>query len=113
MNTGEQLLSLLSDPERVDDLEPAAIPAIVGELETLRARLWVRLQAAQAPAVAAPSSNGEADHLLTAKEAAPLLGVAPRWMYRHADDLPFARRLTGGTLRFSARGLERWKESRR
>ena len=60
----------------------------------------------------APSRNGGPDRLLTAAQAAQRLGVAKRWIYRKADELPFTRRLTEGTLRFSERGLERWKESR-
>src|SRR5437773_9140222 len=50
---------------------------------------------------ALPSSNGNGEapapvtteRLLTAREAAPLLGVTPRWLYRRAKSLPFARRL--------------------
>ena len=60
----------------------------------------------------APSRNGGPDRLLTAAQTAQRLGVAKRWIYRKADELPFTRRLTEGTLRFSERGLERWKESR-
>jgi excisionase family DNA binding protein len=108
-----ELAALVTDPSRVAHLEPDAIPAIVGELEVLKAQLWVRLQA---PPVGQPGiapAAKEPDRLLTAKEAGELLGVGSRWLYRHADDLPFTRRLTGGTVRFSARGLERWKETRR
>lgn len=53
------------------------------------------------------------DRLLTAEEAGKRLGVGRRWIYRHASTLPFTRRLTGGTLRFSERGLERWIETRK
>jgi hypothetical protein len=108
-----ELAALVTDPERVADLDPDAIADARGELETLKARLWVRLHAPPAAPPHSSAGNGGPDHLLTAKEAAPLLGVAPRWMYRHAPDLPFTRRLTDGTLRFSQRGLERWRESRR
>jgi predicted DNA-binding transcriptional regulator AlpA len=113
MSTGEQLAALVADPARVADLDPDRVADALGELEALRARLWVRLHAPPATPAHSSAGNGGPDHLLTAKEAAPLLGVAPRWMYRHAPDLPFTRRLAGGTLRFSERGLERWKESRR
>lgn len=53
------------------------------------------------------------DRLLTVKEAAERLGVDRRWIYRRADTLPFTRKLSPGTLRFSERALERWKEGRR
>ena len=53
------------------------------------------------------------DRLLTAAEAATQLGVAPKWLYRHAARLPFTRRLSPKVLRFSASGLARWLERRR
>jgi hypothetical protein len=108
-----ELAALVTDPERVADLDPDRVADALGELEALRARLWARLHAPAAAPTHSAAGNGGPDQLLTAKEAAPLLGVAPRWMYRHAPDLPFTRRLAGGTLRFSARGLEKWAATRR
>ena len=58
------------------------------------------------------SRNGCRDRLLTPARAAERLGVAKRWIYRKADELPFTRRLAEGTLPFNERGRERWKESR-
>lgn len=112
-----ELATLAADPERVRDVDPDAIPALLGEAETLRAKLWARLQATTT-APPAPSRNGngqDPDHLLTAQEAADRLGVSKRWVYRKnkSGDLPFARKLSNGTLRFSSRGLERWKEGRK
>ena len=49
------------------------------------------------------------DHLLTAKEAARVLHVTPRWLYRHAGQLPFTRRLGPKTVRFDAEGLAKWE----
>lgn len=110
------LATLVADPERVEAVAPGDVPALLGQLEAVRARLWQRLQAAGAPAAAAapaPGGNGKPDRLLTADEAASRLGVSRRWMYRHADTLPFTRRLDRGTLRFSERGLERWQATRK
>ena len=53
------------------------------------------------------------DHLLTVDEAAGVLAVERTWLYRHADKLPFTRKLSAGTLRFSSSGLQRWLASRR
>ncbi|MBI4540277.1 MAG: helix-turn-helix domain-containing protein [Gemmatimonadetes bacterium] len=53
------------------------------------------------------------DRLLTVEEVAGLLAVPPRWIYDHADKLPFTRRIGPRTLRFSEPGLLRWLESRR
>ena len=59
----------------------------------------------------ANSSNGkggEKDMLLSLKQAATLMGVNPRWLYRHAAKLPFTRRISRKNLRFSEVGLRRW-----
>ena len=50
----------------------------------------------------------EPDRLLEVHEAATLLGVKPRWLYRRAKNLPFAKRLSPGVLRFSEAGIRRW-----
>jgi excisionase family DNA binding protein len=110
------LAVLAADPERVADVEPAAIPALIGEAEALRAALWARLHVGTVQVAPAPThaANGGPDRLLKAQEAADRLGVDKRWVYRQAKAgrLPFARKLSGGTLRFSERGLEKWKERR-
>jgi excisionase family DNA binding protein len=109
------LLTLLADPERADALSPDQLAELIGQAAALQAKLWARLQLTRPAVVATSSSTAapEPDRLLSAEEAAERLGVGKRWMYRHAGELPFTRRLTGGTLRFSSRGLERWKEARR
>ena len=48
------------------------------------------------------------DRPLTATEAAALMNVTPRWLYRHAAKLPFTRRLSRKNLRFSEAGIRRW-----
>jgi predicted DNA-binding transcriptional regulator AlpA len=63
--------------------------------------------------IAAALQNGsghgpEKDRLLTPKEAAEILGQDARWLYRHANELPFTRRINRKTLRFQESGLRRW-----
>jgi excisionase family DNA binding protein len=107
-----ELATLAADPGRIDSLNPDTLPGLIGEAEALKARLWARLQTAAFPGpVAAPSKAGP-DRLLTVVEAAERLGVSKRWIYRRVDSLPFAKRLSEGSLRFSERGLEKWKQSR-
>ena len=113
--TRAQLATLLADPERITSIKPESIPALIGEVESLKAKLWAQLQASAVPAhpIPTPSQNGgDKDRLLTANEAADQLNVSRRWIYRKADTLPFTRRLSGGTLRFSSAGLTRWQASR-
>jgi excisionase family DNA binding protein len=107
-----ELATLAADPSRVAAVERDEIPALIGEAEALRAALWARLQQAPVTEIQPRPAPGP-DELLTAVEAAERLGVSRQWVYRHQDTLPFMRRLGAGTLRFSARGLERWMESRR
>ena len=52
----------------------------------------------------------EPDRLLSAKEVAQRLQASTRWVYAHKADLPFAKELPGGAIRFSERGLRRWME---
>ena len=56
---------------------------------------------------------GENDPLLTSEEAASYLNVKPRWLYRHANGLPFTKRLSRRKLRFSKAGLLRWRAAKR
>jgi predicted DNA-binding transcriptional regulator AlpA len=106
-----ELAALVQDRSRVADVPLEDVPGLMGELETLRVALMMKLQAPPTPPK--PASNGSGpDTLLKASEAAARLGVSRRWMYAHADSLPFVRKLSTGTLRFSSRGLERWQASR-
>jgi predicted DNA-binding transcriptional regulator AlpA len=50
----------------------------------------------------------EKERLLTPEEAAAILGQNVRWLYRHANKLPFSRRMNRKTLRFQEAGLRRW-----
>jgi hypothetical protein len=69
-----ELAALAADPARVADVEPAAIPVLIGEAEALKAALWVRLQAPPAPAPIPTNGKGP-DKLLKAEEVAERLGA--------------------------------------
>lgn len=57
-------------------------------------------------------SEDEADQLLDVEAVAERLDVQERYVYDHADDWPFTRRLSPRKLRFSERGLNRWLSTR-
>jgi hypothetical protein len=57
--------------------------------------------------------RSEPDRLLMPKEAAAILGVDVRWLYRHAPKLQFTRCINRKTLRFSEAGLRRWVEAKK
>ena len=86
------------------------VPTLLGEalLGAIRQAVREEIQAAQ-------GQNGrpEPDRLLDAEEAAPLLKVTPRWLYRHAKHLPFTRRLSRKVLRFSEAGLLKWRTAKK
>ena len=93
---------------------PAA-PSPLAEIAALQAALVDRLarapiEAAELVAVQAP----ESERLLAPPDAAAaLLGVTLSSLYRHADRLPFTRRLSRKALRFSEPGLRRWLATRK
>ena len=112
MNSEDRLRHLawiITSPEQSEKVPPAEIPELLGALETVKARLWSRLNTPALPETQSKDSNGS-NRLLSAQEAAERLGVKAKWMYSHADTLPFTKRLGEKTLRFSEKGLERWLE---
>jgi predicted DNA-binding transcriptional regulator AlpA len=76
--------------------------------EALRAELKQLVREALLELHEPNAGRSELDRLLTAEEAAAMLGVTVRWLYRHAAKLPFTRRISRKNLRFSERGLRNW-----
>ena len=104
---------IFEDLERlVQRADLGEIPALLGALEQVRAVAWARISAPQVATRAPTRPRSGKDRLLSAKEAAQVLGVSPRWIYDHADDLG-GQRLTPRCLRFSESALRRWLEARR
>ena len=46
------------------------------------------------------------DQLLTAGQAAKLLQVSTRWLYKYSDNLPYAVRLGNNVIRFSQNKIQ-------
>jgi len=99
------LALLLSDPARIADLTPEALPALLAHLAAVQTVVAARL------ATGLHRDEGP-DRLLTVKQAAPVLGMSEDWLYRNADRLSFTRRTGRRTLRFSERGLKRYLADR-
>jgi len=55
----------------------------------------------------------DTDNLLTAEQAAQIIGVKRRWIYRHSAKLPFTRRISRKNFRFSEASLRRWIAARK
>lgn len=99
--------ALLADPSRVADVSAPDAVVLMGSLGALMQLLAARAVSG-VPAQLAPTPASPPDRLLTPREAATRLSVEVRWLYRHADQLPFTRRLGPRTLRFSEAGIARY-----
>ena len=97
--------------EALEQTSPEALPEILGDLERIKSCLWVRMLNSK-PKDAEPATPLK-DKLLTAQEAAQILGTKPMFLYKNSKTLPFARKFSRKVLRFSEAGLRRWMESRR
>ena len=115
MSTRLSPLSLLIDDlERIVSSTSAAdVPALLGDLERIRAMAWAKLHAPHAATQAPSRAKPKKDRSLSPKEAAEMLGVNVRWVYDHASELPGMQRLSARCVRFSESDLRRYLEARR
>lgn len=108
------LRDLAENPGHLEQVSREECEELLSELEAVRVHLWGRLMK---PAIPQGPEDGHRkpkneDRLLTPAEAAEILGVNRKWMYNHADTLPFTHRLSPRCLRFSESGLRGWMETR-
>jgi hypothetical protein len=95
------LLSPFADLARlIDEASPADCPFLCGELEQLKAALWIKMTTGGGKA-----THPQPDRLLTAEEVAGRLNVTVGFVYRNARTYPFMVR-QGRYVRFSNNGLE-------
>jgi len=97
------------DPSRAHGL-PA--PTLVA-LATLCAAAQSVIAQAQAALLLSPQArptrnDSPDDQMLTVEEAAAMLRQSKQWLYRHADQLPFVRRLSRKKLLCSRSGIVHW-----
>lgn len=106
------LVEILTAPQRILELPLEVIPPLLCQLSALQNALAARLLQTQVHANDSEEAD-PTDQLLTPSQAAAMMGVTKRWIYRHAPRLPFTKRLSNKTLRFSQRGLKQWLQRRR
>ncbi len=82
----------------------------IGERFTAQVRLKM-MQGLQSPLNHTPPLSEE--RLLTVDEASRKLGMTKDYLYRHADQFPFAIRVVPHQLRFSLQGIERYIRQRK
>lgn len=95
---------LLELKEEIGGLAPQESPAVLGELEELKAAAWAQLLT---PNGRSRSGIQPADELVDVQEAARRLGLSRDYLYRHARQLPFVVRINR-RLRFSSEGIQRF-----
>lgn len=89
----------------IQDATPEQCPALMGQLEALKASLWLKMTRG------APGASVQEDRLLTAEEVAGRLQLSTDYVYRHAHQFPFLIR-EGRKVRFSQLGLDRYLKQR-
>jgi len=95
----------MNEPKKadIDDSTPS-VHLTVGQLKAL-----VREEIEKA----AGQNGHQGDKLLDAEAACKILSASPDWLYRHANRLPFSRKLGPRMLRFSYQGIQKWLASRK
>jgi hypothetical protein len=100
---------VLPDPMEIPIESIAPVITRLSSLQTALAARLIRIPTNLNQNESLP--EGE-DELLTTADAAKLLNVSEDWIYRRADRLPFARRLSRKALRFSRVGLMKWRKTK-
>jgi excisionase family DNA binding protein len=101
------LHAVLDDPSHAGDLSPSEAARMAADVAAALAALTRRAAEREPEAAAGP--------MLTATEAAKRCGMSKRWLYAKARkrELPFARLVSARSVRFDARGMERWLARRK
>jgi hypothetical protein len=107
------ICAVMDDPSAAAKVPPATVPVALGVLAELQAIFLAALVTGGNGRAEHEKPPPESDRLYSVAEAASMLGVTPRWLYRHAGKLPFTRRLSRKVLRFSEAGLRRYAATRR
>ena len=109
MITIPTLTELAAHPEQVTDLPPNVAATLLAQVASLQTLLLSRLFVGMSPELHREDSE---DRLLLVGEASSMLGMTPDYLYRHADDLPFAVRPVPKQLRFSKLGIQKYIRQR-
>src|SRR5439155_22936068 len=85
--------SLLAGPPRAAQVSREEAVALLNRLAMLQVALLRAACSPTAPALRDAERANE-DQMLEVEEAAAMIGVTTRWLYRHAKQLPFTRRIS-------------------
>lgn len=112
MRAVPSLDQLARDPSAAVGLPSAALVALHLQCTAALSAIGLAWASSGQSGPQAPAENGE-DRMLTPDEAASILRRSKRWIYRHADRLPFIKRLSPKSVLCSEAGIKRWLERQR
>jgi hypothetical protein len=92
-----------------DPGQAAGLPPEIRRVVMLQCVALIGACAVAESPVTLPASPTEPDQYVSATEAARLLGVTSRWLYRNKRRLPFVRPLSRKVLQVSLPALRRWQ----
>ena len=106
-----ELVHLLEDPARVAELPAEKIPAVLGELEQLKAIVWARMMGGSGPAEAAAEARPPKE--LSPRELGVRLGLRPRSVHEllRTNQLPGYK--VGRLWRVDEADFQAWVESQK
>jgi predicted DNA-binding transcriptional regulator AlpA len=108
---------LHGDVDAVATMPAERLPALLVEVASMQSRLAAVSNAISARLIANAEAGSGAHRggscLLDVQEAAERLGMSTDWLYRHARQLPFTRRVGRRAVKFDPTGLARWVAAQR
>lgn len=91
---------------------PTDCPALVGELERLKAQVWAKMMQGPATMAASPAPAQQNGHYLTVLEAVERFHVTAKWLYRHKKQMPHSQP-SRKCLLFPEQAITKWFASRK
>lgn len=111
-----ELARLAAALSAVDEVPAPQVPSLLFQLAAAQTALVAAQSNLLARMLSSSDSGtaaGDDDRWLSADEAAEVLKVDRKWLYRRVKSLPFSRRLSRKKLLFSEVGLREWMATRR
>jgi excisionase family DNA binding protein len=110
-----KLTDILATTRQIEHIPVSDIPDLLGELEALRVRLYLRLseQTKNSRGISEEVDLAKSGHeLLDVGEVAEILRVPKSWIYQriHSRDLPFPMIKVGRNCRFPRKGIDAYLE---
>src|SRR5258708_4085646 len=103
--------ALLEHPERIREVPPEHVPALLAALASEQARLAALESGLAAKLLENANGHTGEDRLLNVDEAAERLSVTRDWLRRRPAP-PFVVKLSEGVVRYSSRGIDHYIASR-